>query len=245
MRLPRFFVSSDVLNGDPIMLTATVAHQIRDVLRLRAGERVVLLDDAGSEYEAQLERVDRHEVTARVTERRAVMTEPHAHVALYPALLKADKFEWVLQKGTELGVTAFHPLIAERCIVQAVSAHKLARWRELVREAAEQCGRGRVPTVAEPAEFTFAVRLLDRQQLWVIPHEQATQYSLRECLQAHTGARAANVFIGPEGGFTALEIDLAQRHHIKPVTLGTRILRAETASIVAATIILHEWAELQ
>jgi 16S rRNA (uracil1498-N3)-methyltransferase len=244
MRLPRFFVSPDVLATDVVRLSGDVAHQIHHVLRLHAGERVMLLDDAGSEYETELLTVTREQVMGRIVERRTVTTEPRAQITLYPALLKADKFEWVLQKGTELGIAAFHPMVTERCVTDDVSAKKLARWRGIVREAAEQCGRGRAPTIAEPMDFMLAVRLLDKHALSLIPHEQAQTHTLRERLQTHTGAHIANLFIGPEGGFTDIEVDVAHRHRVKAVTLGKRILRAETASLVAATIILHEWGEL-
>jgi 16S rRNA (uracil1498-N3)-methyltransferase len=244
MRLPRFFVSPEVLTTDVVTLNGKVAHQIRQVLRLRAGESVMLLDNAGNEHTVELATVAREQVTGRIIARHTAAAEPHVSLTLYPALLKADKLEWVLQKGTEIGVAAFQPVVAERCVTNDVSDAKLARWREIVREAAEQAGRGVLPPLNAPIRFAAALPSAMSDAVSVIPHEPETHTSLHQYVRQYLGARTARLFIGPEGGFTESEITLARERFVTPVTLGKRILRAETASLVATTIILHEWEEL-
>ena len=154
-------------------------------------------------------------------------TANRARVTLYQALLKADKFEWVLQKGTEIGIAAFAPIITERCVRDAVSAAKLERWRRIVREAAEQSERGIIPSLREPLPFAEAVQCLG--ELSLIAYEDEQTQSLRAALQQYHDSQQIALFVGPEGGFSADEIALAQRQHITPVTLCPRILRAETA----------------
>ena len=243
-RLPRFFVSPDTFLGERVRLRGAAAHQLRHVLRVRPGERIVLLDDTGQEFETELDAVEADACEGHVVAQRRSPNEPRVRLTLYAALLKHDKFEWVLQKGVELGVAAFQPVVTERCVAGEARPHRLERWRRIVREAAEQSERGLIPPLAASLGFAAAVAQAAQAGLSLIPYEEEHVRSLRAVLRAQPPATVFNLFIGPEGGFTPAEIELARSQGVLPVTLGPRILRAETASLAAAAAILYEYGEL-
>jgi 16S rRNA (uracil1498-N3)-methyltransferase len=235
----RFFVKE--INDDRVVFAPEQAHQIATVLRMEPDQQVVVLDNSGWEFEAALVEVGRKRVTAVITHKRRVITEPASQLTLYQSLLKRDNFEWVLQKGTELGVSCFVPLITERTVARR--SRKASRWQRILTEAAEQSGRGRIPELAAPLTLAQAVAELPAQSTALIPWERAGSGSIGAYV-AGKGGTAVALFIGPEGGFTAGEIELAQQHHIQPVTLGQRILRAETAAVTAVALTLYELGEM-
>ncbi len=224
------------------------------MLRLRPGERILLLDNSGWSYETELTAVDKEMVTGRVVRKSLASGEPRTKVTLYQATLKASKFEWVLQKGTELGLVEFVPVISQRCTMSSldtVGAEKLVRWNRIIAEAAEQSRRGRLPALRPVSLFPQACEMARRGGLSVVPWEEEQTVSLRQLLrpQEEEGSTATrpfsvNIFVGPEGGLAPEEIEQARRFGITPVTLGPRILRAETAGLVAATAILYELGDL-
>jgi 16S rRNA (uracil1498-N3)-methyltransferase len=152
----RFFVDSGVIHGRDVLLEdGELAHQIGTVLRLRVGEKITLLDNSGWQYVVALHAVERGRVIGTVERKELARGEPRTKLTLYVALMRPERFEWVLQKGTELGVSAFVPLICERSTIAdagELSANKLERWHRIVREAAEQSRRGKLPRLA-PALF--------------------------------------------------------------------------------------------
>ena len=162
---------------------------------------------------------------------------------MYQAIIKGDKFEYVLQKGTELGVSAFVPVICERSVPNARKwgAERYERWRNIAREAAEQSGRGRVPRVDIATGFGEACENHDGPG--VIPWEMEMDISLKQALVG-LRERRIGVFVGPEGGLTSDEVELARANGIVPVTLGRRILRAETASVAVVAAVMYELGEL-
>jgi 16S rRNA (uracil1498-N3)-methyltransferase len=233
--------------GATLDLPAEVAHQVRDVLRLGPGAGITLLDGAGWEYPAEIVEIDRKRVAVRVGEPAPGQAEPPVRVVLCQGMLKAAKFELVLQKGTELGVAAFVPLLSERAVAatEATGAAKRQRWERILSEAMEQCGGTRLPALAEPRPLMHLLAETPPEVIALFPweeeHEIPLQSALHEAIQARGGLeRVAEVrlFIGPEGGFSAGEAALARRHGAIPVTLGRRILRAETAAIVAVALTL-------
>ena len=247
----RFFVPPETLSdGERVCLPSDLSRQVRTVLRLRPGARVVLLDGVGQEYLAELVALNGEQVVARVLERRPAAGEPRLHLTLYAALLKGQHLEWVLQKGTELGVCAFVPILTSRTVVrdEGRARKKRARWERILREAAEQCRRGRVPDLADPLSFADACRaaVADHDQAY-LPCMEETEGALGTVAAAAAGGalplRAA-LLIGPEGGFDEAEVRLARDCGIRPVSLGPRTLRAETAALVAATILMERWGEL-
>lgn len=244
----RFVVEGLALQSESELdLPQEVAHQARDVLRLALGDTLHLLDGAGGEYPAKIVTLDRKRVVVRLGPRSEGRAEPAARVVLCQGMLKATKFETVLQKCTELGIAAFIPLLTERAVAAAEEAGegKRRRWSRIVAEALEQCGGTRLPEISSPRPLMHALTDLPPGGIALIPWEEAVALPLRTALQQSiTHASDPNhisevrLFIGPEGGFSAGEIALAQRAGAITVTLGPRILRAETAAIVAATLAL-------
>lgn len=236
-------------SGAILDLPDAIAHQARDVLRLGAGDTLTLVDGRGGEYPAEIVALERRRVAVRLGERVAAAgaTEPAVRLVLCQGMLKAAKYETVVQKGTELGVAAFVPLLTERAVAAAeeASAGKRARWRKIAAEAVEQCGGSRLPALEAPCPLPHALAETPPGAVTLIPWEGERSTPLRSALEQAIAAAGGiaqipevRLFIGPEGGFSAGEIALAQRHGAIPVTLGPRILRAETAAIVAAALAL-------
>jgi 16S rRNA (uracil1498-N3)-methyltransferase len=248
----RFFVPPTSLAGDQVLLQDTeLAHQLGKVLRLRPGDQVLLLDGQGTACTVTLTDLGKNHVAGRVEARTAAGGEPTTHITLYMALLRAERFEWVLQKATELGVSAIVPVHFSRSLPgDKAEARKLERWRRIVREAAEQSCRGRLPTVAEPLPFAAACAQASESALHLMLWEGDAQ-ALKTVLhswqkQTTTGAQCSmlnaqcSMLSGPEGGIAPEELTTAAAHGIIPVSLGPRILRAETAPIAALAALLYE-----
>ena len=244
-----FFVPSEWIAENRVTLSGSAAHQIRNVLRLRPGDHILALDDSGWAWEVELRELDLGQVTGEVVRRMLAHGEPRTKITLYQGVLKGRRFEFALQKGTELGIVEFVPLISDRAIIAALGDvnKRQARWKRIVRGAAAQCRRGRLPYLAPAMLFPRACERAQQQGgLALIPWEGESGLSLRAVLgEQQKKPFIVSIFIGPEGGFTPDEAKLAQHYGIRPVTLGPRILRAETAGLVAATVVLHELGDLE
>jgi 16S rRNA (uracil1498-N3)-methyltransferase len=230
-----------------IELPPDVAHQVRDVLRLTPGAAIDLLDGRGMEYPSAVLEVGRKGVRVRVGEPRRGRAEPSVRLVLCLGMLKAAKFEWVLQKGTELGVAAFVPLLCERAVAatEAMGEAKRRRWERILVEAVEQCGGARVPELSQPRPLMHLLASVPPGAVALMPWEEEAAAHLRATLQSAVDDAGGiqhvpevRLFIGPEGGFSSGEVALARRHGALPVTLGPRILRAETAALAAVTLAL-------
>lgn len=243
----RFFVSREALDAERVALPADVAHQLRNVLRMSPGDRIIVLDNSGWEYEVELAELSPQTAWGTVLSRTLSHTEPRTKITLYQSFLKGQRFEFVLQKGTELGIVAFVPVISARCVVSSLdsASRKTARWERIIREAAEQSRRGRLPDLAPALFFRDAcLRATRSGQLALIPWEDETTTSLREALDRMQRPFSVSLFVGPEGGFDESEIAVARQAGVIPVHLGPRILRAETAGLVAASAILFAYGDL-
>jgi 16S rRNA (uracil1498-N3)-methyltransferase len=247
MTLHRFFVPPETIHGGWVKIDGDIAHQIRNVLRLRKGDKIVLLDNTSAEHTTAIQEIGSTYVVGEVQHSAPSSTEPRTHISLYQAVLKARNLEWTLQKGTELGVAEFIPIICDRSIVGDLQGvdRKHSRWEKILREAAEQSRRGRIPLLLPAMMFAQACqRVAASRHLNIILWEEEKSVSLKAILgrwQKDQGtSEAINLFVGPEGGFAEEEIELAQQYTLQPASLGPRILRAETAGLVAAASIFYE-----
>jgi 16S rRNA (uracil1498-N3)-methyltransferase len=248
MAAGRFYIAGLVLApGKELELPAEIAHQARDVLRLVVGNALNLLDGAGGVCEAQLIASTGNRVSVRLGEpRTAPGMETPIRLVLCQSLLKAAKYEIVLQKCTELGVAGFVPLVSERAVaaIAAGGESKQRRWGKIVAEAMEQCGGTYLPELVEPQTLQQALEGIPPGGVALVPFEGERETTLRSAVQTGLAGRLLSeipeirIFIGPEGGFSAAEVALLERYAATTVTLGRRILRAETASIVAVTLAL-------
>jgi 16S rRNA (uracil1498-N3)-methyltransferase len=229
-------------------LYGETARQIQTVLRLRPGDEITVLDNSGWEWQVRLTGLDKKEVWGEIISRQAAQGEPGLQLALYQGTLKGQKFEWVLQKGTELGISRFVPLLCQRSVIGKADdvAGKGTRWERIIQEAAEQSRRGRLPRLEQPLPLAAALQAAASPggpaPLLVMPWEEATGLTLKSVL-AEVKPAAVGVFIGPEGGFTPTEANLAREAGVRLVTLGWRILRAETAALAVCAAILYEMNE--
>lgn len=240
----RFFIPSDWIDQDKVVIMGKQVHQLKDVLRLRAGDHIAVLDNTGGEYEVEIIEMSRDHVTGVIYSKRYI-EEPKTKVTLYQALLKGNNFELVLQKCTEIGVSSFVPVQCERCVARTPDDKKQERWRKIIAEAAEQSGRGKLPTLEPVLDFRQACQTATNLSLLAWEGEAASE--LRPLLQSEAASitrHSINLFVGPEGGFSPAEVELARNCGIIPITLGKRVLRAETAGLVAATAILYEYGDL-
>ena len=242
----RFFVSPDCIDGHDVTLPDNVARQLSRVLRFKPNDRIIVLDDSGWEYVVTLTAVDSNAAHGVVSDKRVSTGEPDVRLVLYQGMLKSDRFEFVLQKGTELGVSAFVPVSCARSVARSDSANRGVRWRKIITEAAEQSGRGRIPALEKPSEFFNACD--NHEGLAIIPWEEEADTGLRSVLMRWKAdgvdISSVSIFIGPEGGFTREEVEYARSKGVVTVSLGKRILRAETAGIATAAAVLYELGEL-
>lgn len=243
----RFFIPTSAFTGQRVNFPADTARQMARVLRLKPGEHVIALDNSGNEVEVILDEVTPQQAWGSMVNQRLAAGEPRARLTLYLALTQREKFEWMLQKCTEVGAAAFVPVIMARSLSQDrdEAGHKLDRWQKIVQEAAEQSGRGIIPSIHPPVKFAAALQNMPRQDAcllaWEDEHSQTITAALSG-LASNPAARVA-VIIGPEGGITADEAAQARLAGFQPVTLGARILRMETAAVAAAVLALHALGE--
>ena len=241
----RFFVTPDWIQGGHARLEGDAARQVSHVLRLSPGDHVTLLDNSGKEYVVRLTVFHRGAVEGEVISLDEGSGEPSLKLTLYQGMVKGEKFEWVLQKGTELGVTAFVPVNCQRSVIQARdswSSNRYARWRRIITEAAEQSGRSLLPQLGQPMSFEEVCEGIEGRGASILPWEQERATPLRAALR-DVKSRQVDILIGPEGGFEQREVAHAHSRGVVPVSLGRRILRSETAAIVTVAVALYELGE--
>src|SRR5579885_2861804 len=182
----RFFVDPDLLKGmEHVTLPEKLAHQVRDVLHLGVGEQLTLLDNSGGEVLAEVAKSGRAGVEVRLLERHAGRPESSVRVILCQGLLKSARFEWILEKGTELGVAVFAPIICRRSTsgLEDTGASKQQRWQRIIQEAAEQCGRSRLPTLLPIRSLQHALKDISSGAIALMPWEEERELSLRKALR--------------------------------------------------------------
>jgi 16S rRNA (uracil1498-N3)-methyltransferase len=241
MSTPRFFVEASELSGSEITLTGDAHHYATKVVRVARGESVRLFDDQGREFEGVVGDIDARRIVIRVTGERAPLPEPPVRLTVCAGGLKADKMAWVVQKCAELGVARLVPLITARTVARDP---KSERWRKISLEASRQCGRASVMAVEEPRLLADSLALVAEGELALALHEREQHRGLRAILREQPQAATVTIWVGPEGGFSAEEATAMEAAGALPVSLGPRFLRAETAAIAAAAIVLYDLGDL-
>ncbi len=239
----RFFIDPERISGGGVDIPDDIAGQIRKVLRLKEGEAVQFLDNRGRLYDAAISYPDPKHVTAFVTGKRAAEGEPACFVTLCLALTQREKFEWILQKCTEAGVSRVVPMVTERTIVRksADAGSKQERWEKILKEAAEQCERARIPELLPAVSLKQAVSMGAETDLPIFCYEDENHTTLKDLVEPKRGhIRSASLMIGPEGGFSPAEAEFIQQSGWFPCTLGERIYRVETAAMAAVILTLYE-----
>ncbi|HEY8686718.1 MAG TPA: RsmE family RNA methyltransferase [Chloroflexota bacterium] len=240
--LHRFFLPPDAVQAESVTFPSEASRQIERVLRLKPGERVVVLDGSGMESVVVLETVGRT-TTGSVEMTRRNEAEPATYLTLYQGLLKGAKMELVLQKCTEVGVSRIVPVVTARAVPAEPSSSRQGRFEIIAREAAEQSGRGQIPEISPPMRFSDAIVEACNSGPAVFFWEEERSLRMKDLCVTHE-TPTVSLFIGPEGGFTEDEAEEARHAGCNIVTLGSRILRAETAAIVGTTLLLAKYGDL-
>jgi 16S rRNA (uracil1498-N3)-methyltransferase len=240
----RFFVAGRHAIGARIALAPDDARKLLTVLRRRSGDRVQIVDGGGTVYGARLEVEGKavHAVLDAPLADSAV--ETHARIVIAQAVPKGQKMDFIVEKATELGAAAIVPLHSKRVIGQT-GDHKRERWQRIARAAAAQCGRNVVPAIEPPADWDALLATFGAYDRVYLAWESAPAQPLRESFEGDVPeASTILIVIGPEGGFSADEVEAAERAGAVPISLGRRILRTETAALVVFAALLYARGEL-
>jgi 16S rRNA (uracil1498-N3)-methyltransferase len=241
--MPRFYCAQALSIGAVIVLPDHVAHHVQ-VLRLGIDAHITLFNGEGGEFTATLSQIEKKRVTAEIKAFSPREAELPYAVTLAQALPESSKMDEIIQKAVELGATAIQPLAAQRCVVRLTverASKKSAHWQGIIIAAAEQSGRNRLPNLAEPVDFDdwIGQRDLHRRILLSPRAEQSLSDWAR-----HHPPQAVTLLIGPEGGFTDKEEKLAQAQGVLTLSIGSRVLRTETAGMAALSAINAVWGEM-
>jgi 16S rRNA (uracil1498-N3)-methyltransferase len=240
--MPRFFLPPSAIQNNRFVLSGSEAHHAAHVLRKKPGDLIDLFDGQNAAYKGRIESVDADRVEGTLLEDFRAEPWP-VQLTLYQALSRSPKWDWLVEKVCEVGVSRLVPIATHRSLVKLpASQHgaKLARWQRIALAAAKQSGRSQVMTVESPREFSAALAALEPQALSLIPYEKESERSIRDACQGYAGSQV-NLFVGPEGGWDPEEVELARQRGVIPVRLGPTLLRTETAGIVASALVLREF----
>jgi len=251
----RFFIKQIDPALKAIEFPEDIAHQIQHVLRLKQGDCVIVMDGEGKAYQVELSRDDSGGIMGKIIKIGEVESGLNAHIHLYFPLSKKRKVEWIFQKGTEVGVHAFHPFISQRTLVQSAEMNekRKTRWESIIREAAEQSGRSRLPALHKPESLSNAIKTAADSSdkvlaAWVGESNRILKDALadtRHLVKRLEGVPSLGLFIGPEGGFSEAEIEAFKQAEVETVSLGAHVFRMETAAIVFPALVIYELSDLQ
>jgi 16S rRNA (uracil1498-N3)-methyltransferase len=238
---PRIHTPQELRQGLTAQLETGASRHISAALRLQVGDEVTLFNGRGGEYPATIARVERKQVTVEIGAFREQDVESPLQIHLGIVLSRGDRFDWLVQKATELGVATISPLFSERCEVKLKGERgekKLRHWQQIAISACEQCGRNRVPDISAPRQLASWCENADADVRLVLHHRAEATPELTQ------RPASAALLIGPEGGLTDAEIDMARARGFAPLALGPRVLRTETAPLAACAILQWRWGDM-
>jgi 16S rRNA (uracil1498-N3)-methyltransferase len=247
MQRHRFYAPPPVqfTNSSSITLDSDEAHHLSRVLRLSEGAHVFVFDGLGNEWECEVRRLSKSSVELNPIREIAGAIESPLHLTLAQSLIKGDKFDWVVQKATELGVTRIVPLITDHSELRAAdrSGQRLERWRRISNESLKQCGRRTLVEIAEPVDFEDFCRAAAGKNNLIFSERGGL--SLRELGMKFVSVSEHSLLVAAEGGWSESELSRAEKSGFLPVHLGPRILRAETAAIAAIALTQHLFGDIK
>ena len=242
--MARFFMAGANVKGGTAIIRGRDAEHVR-VLRLRPGEDLVICDGEGTDYKCRLVYADKEQAEAEVIEVVKCPAEPSVKVTLLCGLPKGERVDYIIQKGVEAGAFEILFFNCDRCIARPENPEKkLERWQRIAEEAAKQSGRGIIPTVSWAGEFAEALNIANQKELKIFLYETGEREGLDSVLEANKGAKSVALMTGPEGGFAPFEADLARIVGLHVCSMGERILRCETAPVVATTAVMYATGNL-
>lgn len=242
--MAKFFVFNNLIKDDKVFIDGENVNHIINSLRCKIGEEIEISTGDGFDYLCKIEEISKDLVIAKIIDCFGNESEPNVKITLYQGLPKAEKMELIIQKSIELGIDEIVPINTDRTIVKLAGKEekKLARWNKIAEAAAKQSRRGKVPKVRPVINFSQAIQQASKNDINIIPYEKEEKNSIKNIIKGFDG-ESIGIFIGPEGGFSEKEIEIAIKNNIKPITLGKRILRTETAGFITTAILLYELEE--
>ncbi|WP_025641488.1 16S rRNA (uracil(1498)-N(3))-methyltransferase [Schnuerera ultunensis] len=242
----RFFVDKDQIVGDRIEILGKDVKHIKDVLRLKNKDKIEIISE-NKIYICEIAEIRSDAIVVLILNSFKGKNEPPVDIILYQAIAKGDRMDFIIQKCTEIGAKEIYPIITNRTIVKIKDKRKeqkkVERWRTIAEEAAKQSKRDAIPLVNNVISYNEMIDLLKGEENIIIPYEMERIYTLREGIK-DTKDGKVHIIIGPEGGFEEEEVDMIKKIGGKPVSLGPRILRTETAGLVVISITLYELGDL-
>lgn len=247
----KFFTPKELINGDVAKIIGDDVKHIYKVLRISEGEKVTLNNCEGIEYLGKVTSVSKQEALIEILEKLELNNESDIKIYLFQGLPKSQKMDLIVQKGTELGITEFIPIITHRVDVKLKGEFKkLDRLNRIALEAAKQSKRSIIPKVSEPIEFEEVLERINSLDLLIVPYENANNFGIKTLINKLRkeniidNVKSVGIFVGPEGGIEEYEIERLKDKGAHIVTLGKRILRTETAGFVATSLIQYELSDL-
>ena len=239
----RFFIQHSQIQGSRLYVEGTDVNHIKNVLRMKPGDQVMVSDGEDMQYLCALESFTDGLVWFEIVDTWKENRELPSKLYLFQGIPKSDKMELIIQKATELGVHEVVPVVTGRTVVrldEKKAQKKTARWNAIAESAAKQSGRSRIPQVREVMAFSEALAFAGELDVLLIPYEKAEgMESTRQAIEGIRPGQSVGIFIGPEGGFEEAEVEQAMECGAAPVTLGRRILRTETAGFVVLSMLLY------
>ena len=246
--MPRFFLPREQIRDNRGVITGQELVHLRNVLRLKPGDRITAFDDSGLEHEALIRALSADQGEIEILSSYQANRESPLEIILAVGLTKGEKIDFVVEKATELGVQVIIPFASANAVPKldaAKAKRRSERWAKIALSAAKQCGRMRVPQVHPLCEFERLVRQGWPQPLKLLFWEGEQSRTLQDVYKSKSAEKSALVVVGPEGGFSLDEVRVAQEQGFDSVSLGRRILRAETAAVAAMTLVQYLWGDLR
>lgn len=244
--MDRFFVEESQIEDGRIKIVGEDVRHISGALRLEIGDEIEVVA-SGEIYLSRIETMDKKEVGLKILDIYPGKNEPRTKISLYQGIAKGSRMDYIIQKGTEIGITEFVVVETSRSVVKIgdskKKASKLERWQKIADEAGKQCKRDILPKVRDIISFEEMLEELSSQSNVFIPYEEDREHSLKEALKT-VDSTGISIVIGPEGGFEFEEVERVRNLGASSISLGPRILRTETAGLVTAAIILYEMGDI-
>ena len=242
--MQRIFLSPDQFKNGTARITGGDHLHLTRVLRAKPGEKLILLDGQGKAYNAYVQSIEKSESVAQIECEIPILAEPKVHISVAQALIKGDKFDEVIQHGVEAGASSFVPIRADRSIVEIPDVKildRVARWQQIAKSAAEQSGRGTIPKVFSPINIIELINNLSSNESIFLLHPHPPNIELKALITEMEAPSRIVMIIGPEGGWSEREVQSAISAGANIVSIGPRILRTETAALIAVSQLLYQW----
>ena len=244
----KFFVNKDQIKDDNIIIVGQDAIHIKKVLRLKVDTLLNISDNEKNTYECKIENIEDDQIKCRIIEKKEEDNENSVNITLFQGIAKFDKMDYIIQKATELGINTFYPTITKRTVVKLddkAKEKKVLRWQQIANEASKQCKRTCVPKIENVIFLKDICNLVSFYDIILLAYEKDNNYLKNILTNINKNIQNIAVIIGPEGGFEEDEVNmLLEYNNVNSVSLGKRILRTETASILLISNILYEFNEM-